>query len=105
VAKDLLFVGSASAAVLLGRLVTKPSAVSRALGSRAMVALGKLSYSLFLVHYPVFRTLARIGPENAIVSAVIGWTLSFALAVVSYMLIEQGVLRLKRRLSPARAAT
>jgi peptidoglycan/LPS O-acetylase OafA/YrhL len=93
--KDILFVGSISVAVLLARIVTRPGALSRALSSRPVVGVGKLSYSLYLVHYPVFRTLARVGPEHGWSAAAIGWTASFGLALVSYALIERPALRFK----------
>lgn len=102
--KDVLFVGSVSVAVLLAMIVTGRVPL-RPLSSRPIVAVGKLSYSLYLVHYPVFRTLARIGPDNAWLSAAIGWTASFALAVLSYALVERPALRVKDRLSRRAAAS
>jgi len=65
----------------------------------AIVYVGKLSYSLYLWHFPVFTVLAEhsaswaTGPR-----VVIGWALAFLAAWLSYRFVERPVLAYKRRL-------
>lgn len=63
------------------------------LGSRALVAVGRISYSLYLWHWPVFTlmrwTVGLEGPLHRSVAVL----LAFALAVLSYRLIETPVRR------------
>lgn len=65
------------------------SLVSRVLGSRPMVAVGLISYSLYLWHFPIFA-FGRIGnpePEHLV---LFGWILlALALSVASYYLVEK----------------
>lgn len=105
-AKDLLFVANAGFALLLGTISLGgiPSVV-HGLRTRTLTVVGRLSYSLYLVHYPLFNALARVGPSNRVAAAILGWTGSFALAFVSFRVIERPALRLKGRLfAPAAPA-
>jgi peptidoglycan/LPS O-acetylase OafA/YrhL len=67
---------------ILGRFLTLP----------ALVAIGKISYGLYLWHYPIFLImfLKRL-PWH--VTAAIGIPLSFVTAALSYSLIEKPLLR------------
>ncbi|MCZ4238121.1 hypothetical protein O4H25_14880, partial [Staphylococcus equorum] len=66
-------------------------ALHRLLGNRALVAVGKISYSLYLWHWPVFVMFRwTLGLDTPLLrtSAVV---LASLLAVASYRLIENPV--------------
>jgi peptidoglycan/LPS O-acetylase OafA/YrhL len=86
---------SAAIAGLIALVVFRPrSATARLLEARPMVALGALSYSLYLWQQPFLVTQSR--------SPLCRWPanipLAFACAVASYLLVERPFLRLKDRL-------
>ena len=76
--------------VLIASVVASPDTpVARVLASRAPVAIGRLSYSLYLWHWPVF-TLFRwtIGLERGVYQLA-ALALAFVLATLSYFLVER----------------
>jgi peptidoglycan/LPS O-acetylase OafA/YrhL len=88
-------VKGAAIAGLIALVVFRPrSALARLLGARPMVALGALSYSLYLWQQPFLVTESRSPwgrwPANL--------ATAFGFAVGSYLLIERPFLRLKGRL-------
>lgn len=75
--------------VLLIAFATKEDMVGRILGSKPFVAIGLISYSLYLWHLPVFTSLHLINPEAGNFDKL-GWViLSLALATISYYLVER----------------
>ena len=100
VTKDLITVGCIGVALLIGSLRTHtPNAF---LADGRLVYLGRISYPLYLVHYPVFATFARIGPRNAGVRLVLALGVTGTLAAAAHHLVEQPALELKRRLDARR---
>ncbi|WP_439630756.1 acyltransferase family protein [Gemmata sp.] len=86
-------------AVILLRLLAAPSLVGTwVLGAAPLVAIGRLSYSLYLVHIPVLRWVPH-GPLGwwALREVCLMLAAIFAAALVSYFLIERPFLRIKRR--------
>jgi peptidoglycan/LPS O-acetylase OafA/YrhL len=87
------------ATVLLARLVTSDRALlSRLLRCSPLPQIGLISYSLYLWHSPVFNVIhadpfGLVGAEQ-----VVQWTLAFAVAFLSYRLVELPFLRRKERL-------
>jgi len=92
-------------------LVVMPSAaggVSRAargLEAPAAVALGLVSYSLFLWHEPVVywlrdHDLVAPGAAGFVLNTAVLFVIAVALSVVTYRLIELPALRLKKRTAP-----
>lgn len=82
----------AATAVLLHR----PSALlARGWHVRVLVAFGAISYSLYLVHWPVLAFYRHYTLEEALPSAATTWlfTLSVVLAVLLYALIERPLRR------------
>jgi peptidoglycan/LPS O-acetylase OafA/YrhL len=84
----------AGAMLVIASGVAQANPISRALGWRPLVALGDLSYSWYLWHWPFIVFAAILWPSNpwALILAAL---LSLLAAVVSYRWVEQP-LRLKK---------
>ena len=95
--KDLLLIGTIAFAVLMGAMVSRPAAGPLTWGP--IVEVGRLSYSVYLVHYGIFIVLSRAGTGHPLARMAAAWTISFGLALFSYHLIERPALRLKKRLA------
>jgi peptidoglycan/LPS O-acetylase OafA/YrhL len=83
-----------------------PSRIARGLEAQAAVALGLVSYSLFLWHEPVIywlrdHDLIAAGPAGFVLNTLVLFLITAALAVVTYRLLEGPALRLKSRTAPA----
>jgi peptidoglycan/LPS O-acetylase OafA/YrhL len=110
--RGLFTVVALMVAAILVRLLLAPSALARwALESAILVGIGRISYGLYLFHFPIILTL--LPPERGQSSPgmkLLAVCLSFAAALVSFHCIERPCLRLKERLQvlgrvrPAEAA-
>ncbi len=89
----------ATAVVLLSVLDGRGAAYE-ALSHRFLVQVGKLSYGIYLWHYPVVRYLRADLPWQATV--VLGFLISLALAAVSFYTIERWAMRRRDRGRTAR---
>ena len=83
----------------------RPPRIARGLEAPAAVALGLVSYSLFLWHEPVIywlrdHDLIAPGPAGFVLNTVVLFVITVALSVVTYRLIEVPALRLKARTAP-----
>ena len=68
---------------------SKEDLVGRVLGSKPFVAIGLISYSLYLWHMPVFVFFGLMQPDHTDLDTL-GWiVLSVLLAAMSYFLVEQ----------------
>ncbi len=77
--------------------------VLRLLALRPLRYAGRISYGLYLYSFPVSNLVAHLdGYRHPWRIAVVSVVASFAVAVLSYHLIEQPVLRLRSRLQPVR---
>jgi peptidoglycan/LPS O-acetylase OafA/YrhL len=90
-----------AAATLIGSIATgtaegSASRVSSLLRFRPLTWIGTISYGVYLWHYPIFRILKALGfsrwPRLGI-----GMTLTFAVASLSFYLLERPALRMKKR--------
>jgi peptidoglycan/LPS O-acetylase OafA/YrhL len=81
-----------ASAVLIVRAL-RSSLVTRVLSQRPFVFLGRISYALYLWHWPLFVWLGVAGGFELLDLPVIG--LAVLLAVGSYYLVERPFLRLK----------
>jgi peptidoglycan/LPS O-acetylase OafA/YrhL len=90
--------------LVIGHLVVaRGSPLGRPLRLRPVAGIGRISYGLYLYHYPVARWVAEQGlPKAAAAALTVG--LSFAIAGSSYAAIERPALRLKARFRPASTA-
>jgi peptidoglycan/LPS O-acetylase OafA/YrhL len=88
----------AIAAVILATLESNWP-VNWLLGLAPLRAVGRVSYGLYLWHYPVFWVVARYDARWPFpVPAVVGFTAAGTATVLSWVLVEQPALRWKHRL-------
>ncbi len=100
-------VAAASAAVMIyGLVVLAERGPGRLFAWPPAVALGVVSYGFYLWHLPVLRwTDDRLIGEPAVVRIGVGFALALIATLLSYRLIEQPALRLKRRFAAPVART
>jgi hypothetical protein len=98
----LWLVALGSVVLIVGALDKGP--VSRALSWKPLVALGLISYGVYVYHWPifVFVTSERTGLDG-IALVALRLTLTLALAVASYLLIEQPIRQRRFNVRPATA--
>lgn len=90
--------GAAAVVFILVACYAPHSLFGKAMGLKPVVWIGKISYGLYLWHYPVFLMLHFQQLPWAWI-AVIGIPLSFAAAAFSYWFVEQPLMNLRE--SPA----
>lgn len=90
---------AAASAVLLADLVAgRHSLLARAFSWRPLVAIGRISYGLYLLHLPVyFLVEGHLAHLPFALRLALKLALSLALAALSFRLIERPCLRLKAR--------
>jgi len=78
------------------------SVLKWALERGPLVFVGKISYGLYLYHFPIFRLLQPLGRPHSVVSRLLVLALqlsvTFVVAVISYRVIERPILGWVRRL-------
>jgi peptidoglycan/LPS O-acetylase OafA/YrhL len=91
-----------ASALVIGELLTPRSLLAPLLGWRPLVAIGRISYGLYLWHYPMFVLLGvlvtqitRVDPARC----VLAWVATFTVCIASFRFIERPALRLKARFS------
>jgi len=94
-----LTVGAISAGWVIAIVYSgHPCAITTVLSNPMMVRIGKLSYSLYLWHYPILRGLEAMKiPEQLL--ACTGIPLSFMAAFLSYKFVETPFLKRKQAFS------
>jgi peptidoglycan/LPS O-acetylase OafA/YrhL len=91
-----LFVSLATAVLIV--CVQRPSAVTSALSTSSVRYVGKISYGLYLYHYPIFRLGEGWNFHAPFhLYAVSLLALSLAAAALSYEFVEKPILSLKSR--------
>lgn len=73
--------------------------LAQILGASVSVAIGRLSYSLYLWHLPIIVVVFGLNAVSPDLLDLIAIALSFGAATLSYFAVEQPFLRLKSRLS------
>lgn len=74
------------------------SLISRILSERRTVWIGKLSYSLYLWHWPMIVigiAAAKNYAQPKVIGSLIGCTIGIALAIIAYKLVEQPMRKVK----------
>ena len=94
--------------IVLMAVLQRRGAAYEALSAPALTLVGKLSYGIYLWHYPIVRYLRADLPWQAVV--VLGFVLSAALAALSYYTVERWAMRWRdarpaqRKAAPVRTA-
>lgn len=91
-----------AAAFVLLAILQRRGAVYEMLSAPVLTVLGRLSYGIYLWHYPVVRYLRADLPWPAVV--LLGLAISAALAALSYYTIERWALRRRDARPASRAA-
>jgi peptidoglycan/LPS O-acetylase OafA/YrhL len=93
----LLPVAGAAAIILCG-LAQPRTTVARLLSLRWLVAIGLVSYSWYLWHWPIlsFIRIARLSESSLLIDGLGGGALGFVLACVTYRYVEQPIRRWRR---------
>lgn len=86
-------------AIVVLDILLFPSAISRCFEFPPLVWIGKISYGLYLWHYPVFEGMKRLFEErlDPVLMQVSGIVLTLLIAASSYYFLERWFLKLKSR--------
>jgi peptidoglycan/LPS O-acetylase OafA/YrhL len=75
--------------VLIIWFANKNELITQILSSKAFVAIGLISYSLYLWHYPVFAFGRMVSSSNGLIAKIIWITLAFLASIASYYFVEK----------------
>jgi peptidoglycan/LPS O-acetylase OafA/YrhL len=96
------FVAIAAAIVIFGS-VERAWAGTALLESTPLRAVGRVSYGLYLWHFPVFAVVGRYGPTWSPAERVaVAFAVTAALTIASWLLVERHFLRWKDSLEARR---
>jgi peptidoglycan/LPS O-acetylase OafA/YrhL len=88
---------SIAGAVLIGSVVMVPTSfVARALRTRPLVAIGRVSYGIYLFNFPIFA-LVQAQTWSTPVKLLVEYSATATLTLASWRLLEQPARRLRRR--------
>jgi peptidoglycan/LPS O-acetylase OafA/YrhL len=83
-----------TALVILGLVSPRETVLGRLLSFAPLVWIGQISYGVYLWHFPIFRVMQAFGLRGPVVLTA-GGALTFAIAGLSYYVVEKPLLRLK----------
>jgi peptidoglycan/LPS O-acetylase OafA/YrhL len=82
-----------SAALMIAGAIRQDTYLARALSFAPLVAIGQVSYGLYLFHTPIFSIIyIQAGGYRPWYFAILGLTLTFAFAILSYRYVERPLL-------------
>jgi peptidoglycan/LPS O-acetylase OafA/YrhL len=87
---------AATALLLINLISSEAGRFTRLMEVRPLVWIGRISYGLYLWHYPVFKWVKYAGSPWPLKLALALFT-TFAVASLSFYLLEKPLLRLKQR--------
>ncbi len=93
-----------AAAGLVAVCLLPSSAIARTLSLAPFRLTGRISYSIYLWHLPVYMWVAGHVHAASAVKVVAALGLTFLLSTIAYLIAERPVLRLRRRAAPSSAA-
>lgn len=94
----LMTVTALAAAVLVAvAYLDRAGVLARVLALSPLRYVGRRSYGLYLWHYPIFVVMNDSFDGNLVLKLVVGFTLPFVVAELSYRWVERPFLRLKDR--------
>lgn len=85
-----------TALIIINLVLTEKGILHTVLESRLLVWVGRISYGLYLWHYPMFKWLKYLNAPWP-VKLVLAVLATFAITSLSFYLMERPVLRLKKR--------
>ena len=86
--------------VIILDIVRPGSSLARLLEAQWLVWVGRISYGLYLWHFPMFSQFGVLNPPGAMappVQGLLAWSATFGAAFASYFLIERPALAYKDR--------
>lgn len=98
---------SIAGAILITFFVVCPRSIgSKLMGIGLLVFIGELSYTIYLVHFPVFLAIDQSSTGWAFwPNELVRLGVVFAIATASWYLIERPLMRRRHRMAAARSAT
>ena len=69
----------------------------RWLNSRAMMLIGALSFSIYLIHFSVLQAVQRAFPTHAYIDSLFAFAITVSLAWIIYQVVERPCARLRQR--------
>ena len=82
-----------SAALTLACADSRPSVVRTVLGWRPFAYAGRLSYGLYLWHWPIHLAAVELLPERPVIAGAWSFVLTFVFTAASYELVERRVIK------------
>jgi len=79
-------------------LINEQSVIRKFLLNVGFVWIGKISYSLYLWHYPIYRTMKAM-KYDGFTTFIVGTILTFIMSMFSYYVIEKPILKFKTSFS------
>jgi peptidoglycan/LPS O-acetylase OafA/YrhL len=86
-----------SAALLIAGAARPGTWCSRVLSFAPLVAIGQISYGLYLFHYPIYALVSEQIDHSPWYLNTIGLSLTVALALLSYYYLERPCMALRHR--------
>lgn len=91
-------------AAMIVYALTIPSGITTCFASRPVRFLGRISFSLYLVHAPILIGAVHVMPSNPNATLFFSIPIAFAVAIVFTLFVEEPAARLARRVGDASAS-